>query len=129
MGGGVKIFLSHVPCSLLCFCFHTICSLSWSLTVWKSMFLCLCFFLKASLSSKMRSYGLPLCGRKQTGLWYLVVHPLLYNLWGQMKKASLKSFQDFVCESESWFSVYQCTWKDFMGKKEIWKYTIQIQKE
>ena len=24
MGGGVKIFLSHVPCSLLCFCFHTI---------------------------------------------------------------------------------------------------------
>ena len=33
MGGGVKIFLSHVPCSLLCFCFHTICSLSWSLTL------------------------------------------------------------------------------------------------
>ena len=24
MEGGVKIFLSHVPCSLLCFCFHTI---------------------------------------------------------------------------------------------------------
>ena len=30
MGGGVIIFLSHVPCSLLCFWFQTICSLSWS---------------------------------------------------------------------------------------------------
>ena len=25
-GGGIKIFLSHVPYSLLCFCFHTIFS-------------------------------------------------------------------------------------------------------
>ena len=32
MGGGVKFFLSHVPCSFLCFCFHTIYSISWGNT-------------------------------------------------------------------------------------------------
>ena len=40
MGGGVIIFLSHVPCSLLCFWFQTICSLSCSLTLWKFSISC-----------------------------------------------------------------------------------------
>ena len=35
MRRGVKILLSHVPRSLLCFCFHTICSISWGFTSWK----------------------------------------------------------------------------------------------
>ena len=61
-GGGFKIFLSHVPCSLLCFCFHTICSLSWSpfpfrlgkeVEKWEwtnVSFWAFFFFLKASLT-------------------------------------------------------------------------------
>ena len=40
MEGGVKIFLSHVPCSLLCFCFHTIWSISWRLAAWKFSISC-----------------------------------------------------------------------------------------
>ena len=35
MGGGVKNFLSHVPCSILCFCLLTICGSFWCLTLWK----------------------------------------------------------------------------------------------
>ena len=32
MEGGVNIFLSHVPCSLWCFFFHTICGIFWGIT-------------------------------------------------------------------------------------------------
>ena len=37
MEGGVKMFLSHVPCSLLCFCFHTILSISLGLAACSCM--------------------------------------------------------------------------------------------